>query len=198
MIIKEHNLSPLDIESVVFSDDFTFSFIPGGTTDKAYPGLAHTLVDRIENINKDLGQEARIKSKYWDSHFGEIFYEFTKRNKIEVTRVTRAAVNLIFHQDAEQPYGGIHIDHYFPHYNFLYCINSFGEGATYLFDKKADDGDPNKLPSPQPIREAIQHKKNDAVCFDGNIYHAGGFPAVNDWRCIFVVTFTGIIDGVQQ
>jgi hypothetical protein len=195
MIIKHQGRSKVDLESLVFSEEFPFTFIPGGTTGKEYPGLAHILVDRIENVDKYKDQQERIRSPYWESHFGEVFYEFTKQNKIVVTRVTRAAVNLTFHQVGDQPYGGIHIDHYFPHYNFIYCINSFDGGETYIFDRDAEDGDPNKLPSPQPIKETVKHSKDGAVCFDGNTYHAGGFPAVNHWRCMFVVTFTG---SVQQ
>jgi hypothetical protein len=192
MIIEQSNFWHHDIEKVVFNEDFPFTFIPGGTTGADYPGLAHTLVDRVENIDKYKTQQERVVSPYWDSHFGELFYAFTRQNKLEVTRVTRAAVNLTFHQSGEYPYGGIHIDHYFPHYNFIYCINSFDEGATYLFEKRAGNGDPNKLPSPLPIEKVVRHEKNKALCFDGEQYHAGGFPAVNDWRCMFVVTFTAV------
>lgn len=192
MLIEHPNLYDKDLETVVFSEAFPFRFIPGGTTGTEYPGLAHSLVDRVENIDKYKTHQERILSEYWDSHFGDVFYTFTKQHDITVTRVCRAAINLTFHQQEMYPYGGIHIDHFFPHYNFIYCINDFSEGETYLFDKLADEGDSNKIHSPMPIHKIVQHEKNKAICFNGNRYHAGGFPKVNDWRCMLVVTFTAV------
>jgi hypothetical protein len=175
------------IRDLIFSNAFAFSYINGGTTGMEFPGLAHTLVDRIDRSGDY--DDNRILSEYWESHFGELFYKFAEAHNIKVKRVCRAAVNLVFHQLNELPYAGIHIDHYFPHYNFIYCVNDFDDGETYLF-RTVKEGEHNILSSPQPINKVIKHEADKAICFSGDTFHANGFPKPGQWRCVFVATFT--------
>lgn len=187
-LIQHHNYWKDDaIKNLILDGELDFKFIKGGTTGVNYPGLAHTLVDRVENIDKYEKQEDRILSKYWESHFGELFYAFTRRHMIPVERVCRAAVNLTTHAPYE--HGEPHIDHYFPHKLFLYAINAFDGGETILFDKRADNGDPNKLTVVPPIGQRVHMEQGKAICFDGDIYHANAFTAPGQYRLIFVVSF---------
>jgi len=195
MFIEHPNFWKKDLASV--ARELEYKFIPGGTTP-GYEGLSHDLVDRIENMHKYKHTYDRIISPYWESHFGEIFYAFTNAHNIRVGRVLRAAVNLTASHVNESNHGGIHIDHYFPHINFLMPLNDFTGGETYLFDRYAMDGDPNHLPSPQPIYKKIDHMRNQVICFDGNHYHAQGFCDTNQWRMMLVITFARANDDWQE
>jgi hypothetical protein len=185
-MIEHPNFWKKDLTSI--AQKLEYKFIPNGTTP-GYEGLSHDLVDRIENMDNYNHTYDRIISPYWESHFGEIFYAFTKAHNIKVDRVFRAAVNLTINHVNEWNYAGIHIDHYFPYSSFLMPLNDFTGGDTYLFDKFAKDGDPNQLSSPQPVYKKIKHMRNQAICFDGNQYHAQGFCDANQWRMMLVITF---------
>jgi hypothetical protein len=183
MIFEQENFYDEDLEPVVFSNQFAFFNIEGGTTSKKYPGLSHCFIPRYDIFK----EEMQVVSPMWEK-FSRIFYKYIFENNIKLDKICRAAVNLTDHyQGADR--GDAHIDHNFPHKSFLYYINQFDGGNTYLFNEQYDGENIYRYDGLSVYKE-IESKKNKVVCFDGLHYHAQGFCAPNQWRCAMIVTFT--------
>jgi len=152
-------------------------FYIGSTVDYHDPEhdheyFIHTLVHRIEN-SSDESIESRINSRFF-SFFNKIFFRVCEKADIYPKKIFRAAVNLTLHQPVD--HGGIHLDHFFEHKNFLLYLNDFTGGSTYVYNENHE------------VIEEIQAKKNRAVIFDGK-YHAASFCAPKEKRVVAVFTF---------
>jgi len=180
MIIELEDFYERDFEPYVLSNDFPF-FYQDSTTSTKFPCLAHTLIPRY-----DLDKEMVINSHHWQD-FEKIFQKFIKIQNIKLDKICRASINLTTNFIGYR-HNEPHVDHTFPHKNFLYYINNFDAGATYIFDKQFIGGD--TVLSDATIKYEINAKKNKAVCFDGLTYHAQGFCLPNQLRCVLIVTFT--------
>lgn len=109
----------------------------------------------------------------------ELFLRICGDNYVTVEMIHRIAFNLTFADPS--PHGDIHLDHLFPHKNFLLYLNEFDGGDTYLFNENAQ------------ITETIKQQENKFVFFDGDL-HAQGFCKPQQHRIIMVVTFTGEVN----
>lgn len=109
----------------------------------------------------------------------DLFLRICGDNYIDVKCVHRIAFNLTFADPS--PHGDIHLDHMFPHKNFILYLNKFDGGDTYLFNEDAE------------IIETIKQEENKFVVFGGDL-HAQGFCNPQQHRILMVVTFTGDIN----
>ena len=110
-------------------------------------------------------------------HYGiahTIFTRFCSENNIKFNNVLRAAINTTVYDPAET--NTIHVDHNFPHYNFLLYLNEFDNGSTILYNE-------NEI-----ITKKIIPNKFDVVVFPGQ-KHAHGHCEVGQRRVVMVVTF---------
>ena len=84
------------------------------------------------------------------------------------------ALNCTTYDSSE--YGDIHEDHCFPHNNFLFYLNDFTGGPTYIFDNEKN------------LIKTTCVGKYKGVFFGGE-KHAAGFCKPQEERIVFVVTF---------
>jgi hypothetical protein len=104
----------------------------------------------------------------------KIFERFCVENQIPVQFILRGAINVTTHEPFL--HGDIHVDHNFPHKNFLIYLNEFDEGCTYLFDDKNN------------ITNVIVPKFGRVAIFDG-VPHANGFCKPKQKRIVMIITF---------
>lgn len=170
---KEVDYQPTEQEQnfldFMCSDNFPLFFQP--TTSLKLMMYGHTLLNR----NKLSLENGFINSNYFEQA-KNIFLNVSK-NLIKVDKIFRAAVNNVPHFPLK--HSDIHVDHDFPHYNFVYHINETNS-PTYIFD----DGE-NLIFQSLP-------KKNRATIFSG-MKHAAGSPEPFKHRIVMVFTFSGSI-----
>jgi len=170
-----------DFEKIVLDNNFPWFYQQVSTSDQ-YPFLSHTLIPRY-----NLSDNIVVNSEFWYD-ISEVFYDTIEQYNIKLDKICRASLNLTNHS-SKFVHNDPHIDHDFPHKNFLFYINNFDNGYTYIFDKKYD-GVNMILDKNLKVKETIKPKKGDIVIFDGLNYHAQGFCNENQWRCVLIVTFT--------
>lgn len=170
-----------DFEKIVLDNNFPWFYQQVSTSDQ-YPFLSHTLIPRY-----DLNTDIKINSDFWFD-ISQVFYETIEKYNIKLDKICRASLNLTNHSN-KFLHNDPHIDHNFPHKNFLFYLNNFNSGYTYIFDKKYDGVNMTLQQVPE-IKEVVKPKKGDIIIFDGLDYHAQGFCDINQWRCVLVVTFT--------
>ena len=138
------------------------------TTSEKYMMFGHALMARNKN---NLPETGEVNSTFFDN-FQFLFNKVCEKNKIKVNTILRMAINNTYHSCEKM--GEIHTDHDFPHYNFLWYLNDFTEGSTFIFDEKKEI--------------EIKAEKNKVVIFDGKP-HAQGFCLPHENRVCFVTTF---------
>lgn len=170
MIILEkiHTLTDEETQTLNFflGNDFPLYYI---STTPNYYEFVHTFM--LANN----GLEGKENSP-WASRVKSIFHRFCESNDIKYDTILRAAVNCSVHKIGidGKPYGDIHVDHKFTHYNFIMYLNDCS-GDTYLFDGNS-------------VKQ-IEPRKNKVAIFKG-IDHAQGFCKMYERRVVLVVTFT--------
>ena len=143
------------------------------STDK-YTVFGHSFLYRN---NKDVegveGIEGVINSGYWGAVYN-LFSQICAKYHIEHNIIYRAALNVTtFNQNKIAEF---HIDHAFPHKNFIIYLNDFSNGSTYIQDEDT-----------KKIKE-IKAEKYKVAIFDGHM-HAQGFCGNGERRVVLVVTF---------
>lgn len=169
---KQHQLIDQEQKFVdfVLGDTFPY-FLMGTTGGENLFAFSHLFMNRHPSRTNMTGV---VNSIYYQNVF-DLFNRFCSENKIQYSNVLRAAVNITTATNVL--HGDIHIDHAFPHYNFIMYLNDFSDGHTYLFD----DGN--------NITKKIDPSKHKVLVFDGQ-KHAQGFCRAGEKRAILVVTFS--------
>jgi hypothetical protein len=141
----------------------------------SYHYLSHTLVHRS---GTGMGQDlvGTVNSKHW-MFFQSIFLRTLDTQGIKIDKILRASLNCSF--DNNMSWGRPHVDHNFPHQNFIAYLNHFNEGSTYLFESL----DPNS----QQVA-VIPGQQGSAAVFSG-VPHSQGFCKAGERRVVLVVTF---------
>ena len=135
-----------------------------------YKTFTHSFLDRIKNSDDS---EGVVNSIYWESIYN-FFKDTCAKHDIEYKVIYRAALNVTtFNTDK---IGSFHIDHSFPHKNFIMYLNDFSNGSTYIQDEKTKE-----------IKE-VKAEKYKAVVFGGH-FHAQGFCENGERRVVLVITF---------
>lgn len=138
------------------------------------PFLSHQLLNRSNDPNTShLDRPAGDFSPHYE-FFIEIFHRWMATKKISYSNIFRANLNLTW-------YNGInhtepHVDHEWPHCNFIMYLNTCAAGQTILWP---DDF------SASYIIPCIQ---NTAVAFSQQ-WHAQRYPVPGTKRIVFVVTY---------
>jgi len=158
------------IDSVCDVEGPQFPFYYHRVTETEYAFL-HCLMRR-SNDKKYQGP-GPINSGYYQE-FYNIFENFCNNHNIKIKTVLRGAVNYSIYRPGLTCES--HIDHEFPHYNFLLYLTDCNGGDTILYDT---DGQEIKRISP---------KKYKAVVFSG-IPHAIDEITPGELRLVLVFTF---------
>jgi hypothetical protein len=178
-MIKHIDYTPTEEENefLEFTQGFYFPWYFQKTVveSEKHKFFGHCLLSR--QFNDQEPKEGVVNSDYYEIA-KNLFLNVCKKNNIHVDLILRAAVNNT--QNYSEFCGSIHVDHTFPHYNFIYHITETSS-PTFLYDK-----DDNLITHSKP-------KKNRAVIFGGE-RHAQGTPAPYEHRIVLVFTFTGKIN----
>jgi hypothetical protein len=77
-----------------------------------------------------------------------------------------------------------HVDHDFPHYDFLYYVND-ADGDTFFFEETTEQIPRNSVTEETKfvVKERFSPKKGTMVVFDGKQYHASSAPTEGK-RCV--------------
>ena len=76
-------------------------------------------------------------------------------------------------------YNQPHVDEEFPSWSIVYYLND-SDGDTFIFIEMYDKTTPLKL----TVKERVSPKKNRAVLFEANRYHASSNPVVSQARFV--------------
>tara|TARA_B100001250_G_scaffold381032_1_gene373003 strand:- start:119 stop:685 length:567 start_codon:yes stop_codon:yes gene_type:complete len=119
-----------------------------------------------------------VQNKQWLDHLDVLIHTFASAAESDPLRLCRLRFGMYFPIDpgvSHEP----HIDSHHPHTVMLYYVND-SDGDTHFYEKgdysvqnyfnKKDFG---------PVLHKVSPKKNTAVVFDGNTYHASSNPSEN-------------------
>jgi hypothetical protein len=138
------------------------------------PFLSHILLTRTEvETVKHTDRLATDVSTYWE-FFLEIFHRFMKENGRTYTNIFRANLNLTWYNGDQ--FTAPHLDHTWPHYNFIMYLSECTGGETLVWNEDFS------------IKYTIPPIQYSAVTFE-NRYHAHNYPKLGNRRLVFVVTY---------
>jgi len=166
-IIEDKNiLTPKEkeyIENIILGEKLPFYWVKETIHGKGEPCLVHGLIHR---------KTQQIVSSHAD-FFKKITKRFADRHKIPCNIFLRGCINLTFpHPERSTP----HIDHPFPHYQFLLHLNKSNGGATLILDSK------------KKVIKTIRPQQFKGFGFKGGPPHCMVFPK-SGRRVIAVLTF---------
>jgi hypothetical protein len=161
------------IDSIIYNNDFPWYF-EKTTSSLKYRMFFHSLVLRQPHKESPtIPVQGKISSPHFDFFFG-IFLDVCKKNNIDVNVIYRACINNTWHYP--EKHGDIHVDHKYPHKQFIWYLNDFTDAPTYLFDEN------NNL-----IKKTAVGKNK--INIFSNERHAQGFCAPGEYRICVVFTF---------
>jgi hypothetical protein len=140
------------------------------TATKEYTNFGHAFLSRNKNEDDNFGV---INSNYWKEAYS-LFKEICAKHGIEHRVIYRASLNVT--QFNKNKIGDFHVDHAFPHKNFIMYLNDFSNGSTYIQDEDTKE-----------LKE-IKAEKFKVVIFGGQM-HAQGFCNNGERRVVLVFTF---------
>lgn len=135
------------------------------------PFWAHTLVLPSD----DPDQEGQINSEHWP-FFVTVFDQWARSNRIAVTKIYRASVNLVHHAVPGALYTVPHLDHQYPHWNWIWYLDSVEGAETLVFDEQGE------ITAEYPCR------RNWCLSFAGE-EHSHRLPPDQQIRRIAVITY---------
>jgi hypothetical protein len=114
-----------------------------------------------------------------------MFYHLLDRSKKNITGIVRLKANILLQNPiaTKDNYNIPHQDSDNSCYSMVYYCND-SDGDTFLFNEFHD---PNKPPDRLTINQRVSPRKNRAVLFNSNRYHASSNPIINKDR--FVLNF---------
>lgn len=164
--------NPAQQEVIDFIFGLKFAWYRSQTTND-FMMYSHVLMDRPDREIKTNAVRGTINSDVYQ-YVEPIFLDICKANNVEVNTIFRANVNSTSHHNLK--HGDIHDDHDFPHKQFIWYLNDFTDGPTYLFDEN------------DKLEKTTAVGKNKIAIFSGQ-RHAQGFCAPNEDRVVMVFTF---------
>ena len=143
---------------------------------KSYNGqfLSHTLLFRteIESVKHTERPSNEISVHF--EFFLELFNRFMVSNNLKYTNIFRANLNLTWHNG--HLHTAPHLDHYWPHKNFIMYLTSCDQGQTIIW------------PEDFLTSYMIPCVRYTAVTFK-NQWHAQRYPAPGSKRLALVITY---------
>lgn len=178
--IIEGNLNKKDtdmLETNINNNMFPWYFLPNPVTPK-YPCVTHVLIPRYDYTNNT---GLKVNSNLHNLIY-PIMEKALKKNKIKIKRILRGQLNFTWHNNGL--HSDPHWDHEFPHDVFIYYINSFTKGSTFVFKETYKDKKAKK------IDKEITAKKGKYAIYPGENFHAAGFVGKpKEIRMICIYTF---------
>lgn len=138
------------------------------------PFLSHTLLHRTEDESvKHTERDSNHISTHFE-FFLEIFHRFMSDNGLKYSNIFRANLNLTWH--SSDLHSAPHLDHTWPHNNFIMYLTTCKDGHTIIWSE-------DFLTS-----YMIPCKKYTAATFRQQ-WHAQQYPAQGSKRVVLVVTY---------
>ena len=154
------------IKNVILGENIPFYCMKESVAGEfGEPCFTHTLIHR---------DTQEIHSEHAD-FFKKIAKRFADRHKIPCNVFLRGCINFIY----SQPQSGRsrpHVDHSFPHYQFLLHLNQSDGGSTFILD------------SNKKVIKTIKPKQFKGFGFKGGMLHCNTFPK-SGRRVLAVLTF---------
>jgi len=167
MIIEDKNILITKekeyIKNIILGEKTPFYWVKETVIGKGEPCLVHGLIHR---------KTQKIVSPHAD-FFKKITKRFANRYKIPCNIFLRGCINLTFPQPGRS---AAHIDHPFPHYQFLLHLNESNGGTTLILDSK------------KKVIKTIRPQQFKGFGFKGGPFHCMTFPK-SGRRVIAVLTF---------
>jgi hypothetical protein len=136
--------------------------------------FSHTLLKKAEHGEQShLDRSTNDFSVYYE-FFIELFHRFMSTNNIKYSKIYRANLNLNWYNDINHTEP--HLDHEWPHCNFIMYLNTCEAGETLIW------------PDDFSTTHSIPCVQNTAVAFKQE-WHAHRYPAPKTRRIVFVVTY---------
>jgi len=166
------------IETQVLGNYFPWYWVGGQTvtvppspvpTGQNSPYFSHTLLRRPE----DRDGTASDRSKYLEP-FIEIFHQWSLENNIAYSKILRANLNL--NLVSLDGFTVPHVDHDYPHSNFIMYLDDCPDADTIVFSDDFTQYDSYK---------AIKYT---AITFNAQ-WHAHKYPKPGTRRTVFVLTY---------
>ena len=169
MVIEDESILIPDekeyIKNVILGENIPFYWTEESVVGKKEPCLMHTLIHR--DTQQIVSEHANF--------FKKIAKRFADRHKIPCNVFLRGCINFTY----PQPQSGrsaAHVDHPFPHYQFLLHLNKSKGGSTFILDSK------------KKIIKTIEPKQFKGFGFKGGLSHCMTFPK-SGRRVVSVFTF---------
>jgi hypothetical protein len=138
------------------------------------PFLSHTLLHRLEDENvKHTERPAKDISTHFE-FFLEIFHRFMFENNLKYSKIFRANLNLTW--SCGNLHSAPHLDHTWPHKNFIMYLTTCDKGHTIIWP---DDFSTSYM---------IPCEKYTAVTFS-QLWHAQRYPMLGSKRIVLVITY---------
>ena len=167
MVIEDESILTTEeeeyIKNTILSDSTPFWWIKESILGEGKPLFIHILIHR---------ETQQIVSEY-ANFFQKIAKRFATRYKIPCNVFLRGSINLTYPQSGKS---AVHIDHNFPHYQFLLHLNKADGGSTLILDSKGQ------------VIKTISPKQFKGFGFKGGLPHCMTFPNTGR-RVVAVLTF---------
>jgi len=170
IIEKTASLKPWQIEKInntVLGNDIPWFYSNDSVYGDNLNYWSHVLLHRKEE-NKNT-----VNNSPLTDFFIDIFNTIAEENNINVNEILRASLNATFYHPVD--YGTVHLDHEFPHNNFIMYLNDIDNAGTAIFDN-------------DELRYTSSSSKFNYIIFPG-LKHAQLFPPPGKRRVVFVLTF---------
>jgi len=133
------------------------------------PFFSHTLMNR----SYDAGASGTIASEYY-SVFAGLFHDWMQRAGLNYRYVYRMNLNLTMHHSS--PHTVPHLDHEYPHYNFILYLDTPPNSPTLIYDDSFN------------VLAEIPAVAMTAVSFPAQ-FHSHRYPPPEARRTVLVVTY---------
>ena len=167
MVIEDESILTTEekeyIKNIILNDRTPFCWIKESILGEGKPCFIHVLIHR---------ETQQIVSGY-TNFFQKIAKRFATRYKIPCNVFLRGCINLTYPQSGRS---AVHIDHSFPHYQFLLHLNKSNGGSTLILDSK------------KKVIKTISPKQFKGFGFKGGVPHCMTFPKKGR-RVLAVLTF---------
>lgn len=143
---------------------------------KSYNGqfLSHTLLLRTETESIKHTERPTTEISDHFEFFLELFNRFMVNNNLKYTNIFRANLNLTWHNS--ELHTAPHLDHHWPHNNFIMYLTSCNQGQTIVW------------PEDFSTSYMIPCVRYTAATFK-NQWHAQRYPAPGSKRLVLVITY---------
>jgi hypothetical protein len=168
--------------------ELMYSYVPN--TSVKYDATGNSIQNFYNDVNvKDYGQmvcqivDSRIKQKHekFFPAFAKLNQALMDRSGINLSNTLRIKVNILLQKEIAPPthYNIPHQDSDKSDWSVVFYLND-SDGDTYFFNEFYSEEIPKQL----TVAQRITPKRNRAVLFESNRYHASSNPIVSKNRFV--------------